>query len=95
MYILNHCHTEGRLGACASVCVCVCVCVCAVCVCVCVCALCAGQGYEEVQVTLVDCPGHASLIRTIIGGKRNILVHKFVCDARILFIMILFVSALC
>ena len=43
------------------------------------CMLCAGQGYEEVQVTLVDCPGHASLIRTIIGGKRNILVHKFVC----------------
>ena len=28
----------------------------------------AGQGYEDVQVTLVDCPGHASLIRTIIGG---------------------------
>ena len=28
----------------------------------------AGQGYDDVQVTLVDCPGHASLIRTIIGG---------------------------
>ncbi len=25
-------------------------------------------GYESVQFTLVDCPGHASLIRTIIGG---------------------------
>ena len=24
--------------------------------------------YESVQFTLVDCPGHASLIRTIIGG---------------------------
>lgn len=25
--------------------------------------------YKVVQFTLVDCPGHASLIRTIIGGK--------------------------
>lgn len=24
--------------------------------------------YDTVQFTLVDCPGHASLIRTIIGG---------------------------
>ena len=24
--------------------------------------------YENLQFTLVDCPGHASLIRTIIGG---------------------------
>ena len=24
---------------------------------------------ERVQYTLVDCPGHASLIKTIIGGK--------------------------
>lgn len=28
------------------------------------------QQYESLQFTLVDCPGHASLIRTIIGGKR-------------------------
>lgn len=27
-----------------------------------------GSQYESVQFTLVDCPGHASLIRTIIGG---------------------------
>ena len=27
------------------------------------------SGFEMVQVTLVDCPGHASLIRTIIGGQ--------------------------
>ena len=27
--------------------------------------------YESVQFTLVDCPGHASLIRTIIGGTHN------------------------
>lgn len=26
------------------------------------------SGYDSVQFTLVDCPGHASLIRTIIGG---------------------------
>ncbi|CAI8054511.1 Selenocysteine-specific elongation factor [Geodia barretti] len=31
-----------------------------------------GGGYEDVQVTLVDCPGHASLIRTIIGGAQII-----------------------
>ncbi len=24
--------------------------------------------FEQVQFTLVDCPGHASLIKTIIGG---------------------------
>ena len=28
-------------------------------------------GYTEVQYTLVDCPGHASLIRTIIGGAQG------------------------
>lgn len=28
-------------------------------------------GYENLQFTLVDCPGHASLIRTIIGGERG------------------------
>ena len=26
------------------------------------------SGYDSLQCTLVDCPGHASLIRTIIGG---------------------------
>lgn len=25
--------------------------------------------YEKFQYTFVDCPGHASLIKTIIGGK--------------------------
>lgn len=31
-----------------------------------------GEGqkqYDSLQFTLVDCPGHASLIRTIIGGE--------------------------
>ncbi len=28
----------------------------------------AKLGYERLQYTLVDCPGHASLIRTIIGN---------------------------
>ena len=27
------------------------------------------NNYKTVQYTLVDCPGHASLIKTIIGGK--------------------------
>jgi len=32
---------------------------------------CTGLGYDQVQFTLVDCPGHASLIRTIIGGNKT------------------------
>ena len=28
------------------------------------------HGYESLQYTLVDCPGHASLIKTIIGTKK-------------------------
>ena len=31
------------------------------------------EGLEKLQYTLVDCPGHASLIRTIIGGKTFVL----------------------
>ena len=27
--------------------------------------------YDSLQFTLVDCPGHASLIRTIIGGEEE------------------------
>ena len=30
----------------------------------------AAGGYSHIQFTLVDCPGHASLIRTIIGGAQ-------------------------
>lgn len=30
-----------------------------------------GTDDTQLQVTLVDCPGHASLIRTIIGGERG------------------------
>lgn len=30
---------------------------------------CGDRLYDSLQFTLVDCPGHASLIRTIIGGK--------------------------
>ena len=32
------------------------------------------------QVTLVDCPGHASLIRTIIGGAQIIDMMMLVVD---------------
>eukprot|EP00898_Chlorokybus_atmophyticus_P005046 jgi/Chlat1/5542/Chrsp369S00410 len=35
---------------------------------------------DEVQFTLVDCPGHASLIRTIIGGAQIIDIMMLVVD---------------
>ncbi|KAG7158100.1 selenocysteine-specific elongation factor-like [Homarus americanus] len=37
-------------------------------------------GYEKLQFTLVDCPGHASLIRTIIGGAQIIDAMMLVVD---------------
>ncbi|XP_024435965.2 selenocysteine-specific elongation factor isoform X2 [Desmodus rotundus] len=45
-------------------------------------ALEAGPGLSEsqLQVTLVDCPGHASLIRTIIGGAQIIDLMMLVID---------------
>ncbi|XP_045390690.1 LOW QUALITY PROTEIN: selenocysteine-specific elongation factor [Lemur catta] len=39
-----------------------------------------GPGEPELQVTLVDCPGHASLIRTIIGGAQIIDLMLLVID---------------
>jgi selenocysteine-specific elongation factor len=36
--------------------------------------------YDELQFTLVDCPGHASLIRTIIGGAQIIDMMVLVID---------------
>jgi len=36
--------------------------------------------YDQMQVTLVDCPGHASLIRTIIGGAQIIDLMILVID---------------
>ena len=41
----------------------------------------AGGAYSQMQVTLVDCPGHASLIRTIIGGAQIIDLMVLVVDA--------------
>ncbi|RNA05611.1 selenocysteine-specific elongation factor [Brachionus plicatilis] len=38
------------------------------------------KGYDFVQYTLVDCPGHASLIRTIIGGAQIIDMMILVID---------------
>ncbi|XP_069688405.1 selenocysteine-specific elongation factor [Periplaneta americana] len=35
---------------------------------------------EKIQITLVDCPGHASLIRTIIGGAQIIDLMMLVVD---------------
>ena len=37
--------------------------------------------YDTCQITLVDCPGHASLIRTIIGGAGIIDLMLLVLDA--------------
>lgn len=36
---------------------------------------------KKIQFTLVDCPGHASLIRTIIGGSQIIDMMFLVIDA--------------
>jgi selenocysteine-specific elongation factor len=38
------------------------------------------RAYDAVQITLVDCPGHASLIRTIIGGAQIIDLMLLVVD---------------
>ncbi|CAF0707256.1 unnamed protein product [Brachionus calyciflorus] len=38
------------------------------------------NGYDFVQYTLVDCPGHASLIKTIIGGAQIIDMMLLVID---------------
>ena len=40
-----------------------------------------GAGGGEVQFTLVDCPGHASLIRTVMGGAQIIDAALLVVDA--------------
>ena len=39
-----------------------------------------GVPYDKLQFTLVDCPGHASLIRTIIGGAQIIDMMILVID---------------
>ena len=38
------------------------------------------EPYDVLQVTLVDCPGHASLIKTIIGGAQIIDLMILVVD---------------
>ena len=40
----------------------------------------AAAEYQALQYTLVDCPGHASLIRTIIGGAQIIDMMLLVMD---------------
>ncbi|KAJ3337979.1 hypothetical protein HDU93_000242 [Gonapodya sp. JEL0774] len=37
-------------------------------------------GYDRIQITLVDCPGHASLVRTVIGGAQIIDLVLLVVD---------------
>ena len=38
------------------------------------------HGYDVLQFTLVDCPGHASLIKTIIGGAQIIDMMMLIVD---------------
>ncbi len=40
----------------------------------------SGLGHESLQFTLVDCPGHASLVRTIIAGAQIIDLMLLVID---------------
>ncbi|XP_067634350.1 selenocysteine-specific elongation factor [Eurosta solidaginis] len=42
----------------------------------------AAPDVEQVQFTFVDCPGHASLIRTIIGGAQIIDLMLLIIDAQ-------------
>ncbi len=39
-----------------------------------------GEEYDGLQFTLVDCPGHASLIRTVLGGAQIIDLMLLVID---------------
>jgi selenocysteine-specific elongation factor len=39
------------------------------------------ETFEKIQFTLVDCPGHASLIKTIMGGAQIINTMILVIDA--------------
>jgi selenocysteine-specific elongation factor len=40
------------------------------------------EGFDFIQFTLVDCPGHASLMKTIIGGASIIDLMLLVVDAQ-------------
>lgn len=40
----------------------------------------ASVGFDAVQFTLVDCPGHASLIRTVVGGAQIMDLMLLVID---------------
>ena len=40
-----------------------------------------ANDFTHIQFTLVDCPGHASLIKTIIGGASIIDIMVLVIDA--------------
>jgi len=40
----------------------------------------ADAPFSALQVTLVDCPGHASLIRTIVGGAQIVDAMVLVVD---------------
>jgi len=42
-----------------------------------------AEGHDRLQITLVDCPGHASLIKTIIGGSQIIDLMLLVIDSKV------------
>jgi translation elongation factor EF-Tu-like GTPase len=48
--------------------------------------------YDQIQFTIVDCPGHASLIRTVLGGAHIIDIMLLVGRILHLFCLFLFVS---
>ena len=40
------------------------------------------EGIDHIQFTLVDCPGHASLMKTVIGGASIIDLMVLVVDCQ-------------
>jgi selenocysteine-specific elongation factor len=44
--------------------------------------------FKQLQITLVDCPGHASLIRTIIGGKHIVILDLVPNSTRIVDVLV-------
>lgn len=39
-----------------------------------------GLPFDKLQLTFVDCPGHASLIKTVIGGAHIMDIMVLVID---------------
>jgi len=50
------------------------------------------RGVDKIQITLVDCPGHASLVKTIIGGLYYVILAVNQTGAQIIDLMLLVVD---